>query len=295
MISRFQRLFVAPGSLIPLVYRGTFDGERWKDGSLTCKYGLLNYPVLDGIPIFVDQSIDERRINGYYRGCEYFWGKKHRVVIDVSNPYYWDLFSREAIESGGTVVDVASGEEGGFVKGILDIDPEASVLMSDIDYAPLRAWQLFLRKRKTGLNVCFSVFDASNMPIKSNSVDVVTSVLGFVSALKHDGRALREAYRVLKPKGKLLLLDWLWTEEELSEIALKLPREELNEWIRTFPMSPISTVRWRNLLKDTGFKVELFEEVGKRLPIKGRNGFAKTAEKYGITYEATLYAIKAVK
>jgi len=76
------------------------------------------------------------------------------------------------------------------------------------------------------------------------------------------------------------------------EISLKLPRKELDEWIRMFPMS---TVRGRNFLEDIGFKVELFTEVGRRPLIKGRNGFADVAEKYGIKAQAILYAIKAVK
>lgn len=291
----FTRILVAPGSLIPLTYEGTFDGGKWKDGRLISRYGLLSYAVLDGIPIFVEQPIDEQRINAYLRNCEDVWGKEHRVVRDVSNLYYWSLFSKEAAESGNVVMDVASGEEGGFIKGILRVNPEASVMMNDIDYAPLRAWQLFFRKRNIAPNVCFAVFDASNMPIKSNSVDAVTSVLGFVSALKYDGRALRETYRVMKPGGKLLLLEWLKREEDLLEIGSKLPRKELDEWIRTFPMFPVGAVELGNLLEDIGFKVELYKEVGKRPLIRGRDGLADIAEEYGLKIQATLYAIKAVK
>jgi len=295
MIPKFQRILVSPGTLLPLMYEGTFEGERWKDGRLVDKYGIRSYPVLDGIPIFVKQTIDEQRIKSYINMCEYHWQmREHRVVRDVSNSYYWNLFTKEATESSDTIIDIASGEEGGFIKGILHVNPEASVLMSDISYAPLRAWQLLFRRERLGQNVCFAVFDASDMPIKSNSVDIITCVL-FTNTLECDGRALREIHRVLRPGGKFFLLDWMNTDEDLREISSKLPKSELDKWIEKFPLFGISANMFGDMLRSLGFEIEVFAEVGKRPLIKGRNGFADLAEKYKIEIQATLWAIKAIK
>lgn len=82
------------------------------------------------------------------------------------------------------------------------IHPETKVIGVDISYGMLKAAEKINQER-----ICADIY---RMPIKSNSVDLAYSLATF-TYIKDLGNAMKEAYRVLKPKGQLL---WLYLDSK---------------------------------------------------------------------------------
>lgn len=109
------------------------------------------------------------------------------------------------------ILDVAGGT-GDIAFRILDRAPQAEVLVADINAAMLeqgrnRAIDTGSRHngRLTRLN--WACMDAEKLALPDRSVDAYTIAFG-IRNVTHIDAALREAYRVLKPGGRFLCLEF---------------------------------------------------------------------------------------
>jgi len=98
---------------------------------------------------------------------------------------------------GKTVVDIACGE--GYGSSLLS-DVAAKVIGVDIDAQSVR----HARARYQASNVEFLVGSAAEIPIESNSVDLVVSFETIEHHDEHD-KMMQEVKRILKPGGRLLI------------------------------------------------------------------------------------------
>lgn len=244
----FQNIFVVPGSHKLLRYEGTMDGDRWKDGVLKTADGRFSYPVRKGIPDFVPPSVgawSEKEIEMIRKGdwIRRNWETQRQQMRTTSK---FRNFCKHMAECDGLILDVASGPGGGNTPGILYFNSEAKVMMNDLGASVLHEWRAFLRKNSLAPNVSFAGFDATSMPISSNALDIVCSAGGFGNIAPGKGKAIREAFRVLKKGGTLFMADGIIEEESFS----KLPRHIQSEWKRT---DPYMTKGYEELLKKAGF------------------------------------------
>ncbi|HEY2170727.1 MAG TPA: methyltransferase domain-containing protein, partial [Candidatus Angelobacter sp.] len=110
------------------------------------------------------------------------------------------------VQPGMRVLDIACGT-GEPAISIAELLARSGVVVGvDISPAPLKIAEE--RATQRGLtNASFRQADAHHLPFTDNSFDCITSRLGvmFFSDLP---RALSEMHRVLKPKGRTILLVW---------------------------------------------------------------------------------------
>lgn len=119
-----------------------------------------------------------------------------------------------AIRPGQHVLDVASGT-GDLAKAFSKlVGPTGNVVMTDINEAMLEVGRDRLADAGILANLECVIADAENLPFPDNSFDCVTIAFGLRN-VTHKEKALASMYRVLKPGGKLLVLEFSHTTNPL--------------------------------------------------------------------------------
>ena len=137
-------------------------------------------------------------------GIDIHWRKKFIQKLDIHD--------------GDTVLDVACGTgDVGF-----EILKKHSVSITGIDLSPkmIELAQGKARQKKLD-NITFIEGDAENLPLDDNSVDCLTISYGFRNISNYE-QALEEFLRVLKPGGKLGILEFSKPKSKFIGIIFKL-------------------------------------------------------------------------
>jgi ubiquinone/menaquinone biosynthesis C-methylase UbiE/uncharacterized protein YbaR (Trm112 family) len=285
----FQGLFVTPADHQPLRYEGTTGKGRWKDGVLIAIGSGSSYPVNDGIPDFVSSSVEAWTQSDIEEIRKGDWIRRNweSQVAEAQGTSRRVAFFKLMAERDGIILDVASGPGGGNMPGTVYYNSEAKVLMNDLGARVLREWRNYLKDRGLGNNVCLAAFDATNMPIRSNSFDMVTSRGGF-SNIPETHKAIKEAHRILKQTGTLLIIEGEMTKTSLSQ----LPEKVLNKWKKAFPHLGVS---YEKMLKDSGFSIVSYCKGQERALTPDEAELPRLANKYGVTLHTAEYYIHAEK
>ena len=122
------------------------------------------------------------------------------------------------VREGQQVLDIAGGTGDLALAFAPKVGPSGRVVHTDINEAMLREGRN--RLLDAGVSLPTLVCDAEHLPFADASFDLVTVAFGLRNMTHKDG-ALREMNRVLKPGGKLLVL-------EFSKIAK--PLEKIYDW-----------------------------------------------------------------
>ncbi|NGP52863.1 bifunctional demethylmenaquinone methyltransferase/2-methoxy-6-polyprenyl-1,4-benzoquinol methylase UbiE [Thioalkalivibrio sp. XN8] len=122
----------------------------------------------------------------------------------------WKRFTIEkaGLRPGMEVLDLAGGT--GDLAALMAprVAPGGKVVLSDINEAMLaRGRERLLDRGLAGDRVEYCLADAERLPFGSESFDVVTIAFGLRN-VTHKETALGEMYRVLKPGGQLLVLEF---------------------------------------------------------------------------------------
>ena len=121
----------------------------------------------------------------------------------------WKQFAllQSGVRAGGRVLDVAGGTGDMSARFATRVGPTGHVVLSDINDAMLAIGRERLVDRGIAGNVEFVRADAENLPFPDNHFDCVSIAFGLRN-VTHIDRALASMYRVLKPGGKLLVLEF---------------------------------------------------------------------------------------
>ncbi len=285
----FQTIFVVPGSRQALLFEGSWDGNRWGSGILKTSDGKYSYPVVEGIPNFVEPSIEawtEDEIEEIRRGN---WIQRNweSQVQQMQTKSRRTEFCHEMAQSNSKILEVGSGPGGGNMPGIVYFNSNAKVMVNDLGLRVLQEWQAFLKRNRIGTNVCFAAFDATCMPIRSETFDIVSSAGGFGN-IPYTDKALQETFRVLKRGGKLYMADGTIKREDFS----RFPEEVQMKWKARF----LAIVDgYKNMLENAGFTIVSYEERDMGVICPDESELGKTAKKYGLTLHFTGCYVKAVK
>jgi demethylmenaquinone methyltransferase / 2-methoxy-6-polyprenyl-1,4-benzoquinol methylase len=122
------------------------------------------------------------------------------------------------VKEGQQVLDIAGGTGDLALAFAPKVGSSGRVVHTDINEAMLREGRN--RLLDAGVNLPTLVCDAEHLPFADASFDVVTVAFGLRN-MTHKEEALREMNRVLKPGGKLLVL-------EFSKVAK--PLEKIYDW-----------------------------------------------------------------
>jgi demethylmenaquinone methyltransferase/2-methoxy-6-polyprenyl-1,4-benzoquinol methylase len=111
------------------------------------------------------------------------------------------------IQPGQQVLDLAGGT-GDLVMLIAPrVGPQGRVVLSDINNAMIRTGRARLLDRGIAGNVEYVQADAERLPFPDSSFDCITMAFGLRN-VTHKQAALDSMYRVLKPGGRLLILEF---------------------------------------------------------------------------------------
>ena len=118
-------------------------------------------------------------------------------------------------QEGSQVLDIAGGTGDLALAFAKKVGKTGQVVHTDINEAMLREG----RNRLINAGVVLPTFvcDAEKLPFPSNHFDVVTVAFGLRN-MTHKDIALKEMNRVLKPNGKLLVLEFSKVAKPLSKI-----------------------------------------------------------------------------
>jgi len=138
----------------------------------------------------------------------------------VGNP-----FSLGTVDRGETVLDIGSG--GGLDSLVAARMVGAGGKVVGLDLSPEMVARAYENLKQTDLtNVAFQEFSGEDLPFPDGSFDLVISN-GVFNLIPAKGRMLKEACRVLKPDGRLLIAD-----QVLSGALTKSSQERIDSWFR---------------------------------------------------------------
>jgi demethylmenaquinone methyltransferase/2-methoxy-6-polyprenyl-1,4-benzoquinol methylase len=132
----------------------------------------------------------------------------------------WKRFTIElsGVRKGNAVLDIAGGT-GDLAARFADIvGEEGRVVLADINDSMLQVGRDKLIDRGCPGNVEFVQADAQELPFPEDSFDCITIAFGLRNVTDKD-RALRSMLRVLKPGGRLLVLEFSKPQSELLSKA----------------------------------------------------------------------------
>jgi len=171
-----------------------------------------------------------------------------------------------AVRPGHAVLDLAGGTGDLALKFARQVGPEGHVVLADINAAMLERGRERLINAGIAGNLTIAQVDAENLPFEDASFDRITIAFGLRNVTDKDA-ALRSMYRVLKPGGKALILEFsqpskalkpaydLYSFKVLPLIGKVVARDEdsyqyLAESIRMHPDQETLL----GMMKDAGFE-----------------------------------------
>ncbi len=132
----------------------------------------------------------------------------------------WKRFTIDAsgVRPGNKVLDLAGGTGDLTAKFSQLVGREGKVILADINSSMLNVGRDKLRDRGLVQNIEYIQANAQYLPFEDNTFDVITIAFGLRNVTDKD-MALRSMYRVLKPGGRLLVLEFSKPEHELVNKA----------------------------------------------------------------------------
>jgi demethylmenaquinone methyltransferase/2-methoxy-6-polyprenyl-1,4-benzoquinol methylase len=169
------------------------------------------------------ETVDEQEKAKHVRSVFDSVAPKYDVMNDLMSAGLHRIWKRYTItvanpQPGQQVLDIAGGT-GDLSRAFAQrVGPTGRVVHTDINEAMLREGRN--RMLDEGLVLPTMVCDAEKLPFADNSFDIVSVAFGLRN-MTHKDQALAEMRRVLKPGGKLLVL-------EFSRVAK--PLEKAYDW-----------------------------------------------------------------
>ena len=132
----------------------------------------------------------------------------------------WKRFTIEisGVRAGNTVLDIAGGTGDLTAKFSKIVGQEGAVVLADINDSMLNVGRDKLIDHGIAGNVTFAQADAQYLPFPDNTFDCITIAFGLRNVTDKD-LALRSMLRVLKPGGRLLILEFSKPQNTLLEKA----------------------------------------------------------------------------
>ncbi len=150
------------------------------------------------------------------------------------------------IKKGETVLDLGAGGGIDVFLAANAVGPKGYVIGVDMTEEMVERANA-IAKRKGYSNVEFRLGEIENLPVEDNSVDVIISNC-VVNLSPDKPKTFREAYRVLKPEGRIMISD-LVTEGELPEDI----RNNFDAWAECIS-GAMEKGKYLDTIKEAGFR-----------------------------------------
>lgn len=143
---------------------------------------------------------------------------KYDVMNDVMSLGIHRLWKRQTIDSsaarkGQRILDLAGGTGDLTAKFSRIVGDQGQVILADINASMLQVGRDKLRDLGVVGNVNYVQANAEELPFPDNHFDIITIAFGLRNVTDKD-KALRSMLRVLKPGGRLLVLEFSKPEHD---------------------------------------------------------------------------------
>lgn len=168
--------------------------------------------------------LDPQKIQGMFAKVAPKYDSANTVLsFGIHHLWRKKLVSMANLKSGESVLDCATGT-GDLAIEFKTANPQVSVTGTDfcqemLDFAPRKA-------ASKGLAIKFLWADATNLPFPDQSFDVVTISFGIRNVAEPE-KALKEMHRVLRPGGRLLVLEFGQPETPVFSDLYKFYSEKI--------------------------------------------------------------------
>jgi demethylmenaquinone methyltransferase/2-methoxy-6-polyprenyl-1,4-benzoquinol methylase len=184
------------------------DGTPWTAGAVASTPSLPGGTASGQATHFGYQTVDEsekaRRVRGVFDSVAARYDLMNDLMSGGLHRYWkWFTVGQAALRPGMKVLDLATGS--GDLARAMARRRGVEVWMSDINASML--WIGRDRAIDSGLDLPAVQCDAERLPFDDSSFDRVTVAFGLRNMTRKD-RALAEMYRVLKPGGMALVLEF---------------------------------------------------------------------------------------
>jgi len=187
----------------------------------------------DGTPYFGSDregdQFDEVDIASWTSGGRFARRWQTRGTTNAYNNAVYHALCQKAADTHLPLMEIACGPNMGLLPDILTLRPEAKVLATDACPAVIEHWQAFIQTNAPEMNIHFASFNAADIPLPPNSIDAITSNIGF-SSLRYAGddqiHGVSEAFRILKPGGYIFAIENEFEDKNVIQ-------EVFNRWGKT--------------------------------------------------------------
>src|SRR6185503_16314965 len=187
-----------PGRRPPAVYSAPMTRDRPQDAEPLADFGYEQVPWGE----------KKARVRGVFDSV----ASRYDLMNDVMSGglhRLWKRFTlaKTALRPGQQALDVAAGS-GDLAAGLArKVGKTGRVVVTDINAAMLAEGRDRLLNEGLAGNIEYVLADAENLPFQNGSFHCVTIGFGLRNVTDKDA-ALRSLYRVLKPGGRLLVLEF---------------------------------------------------------------------------------------
>jgi demethylmenaquinone methyltransferase/2-methoxy-6-polyprenyl-1,4-benzoquinol methylase len=169
------------------------------------------------------KTIDANDKVGMVAGVFHSVAAKYDVMNDLMSAgihRVWKRFTIEVsgVRKGNSVLDVAGGTGDLTAKFSRLVGPEGRVVLADINDSMIAVGRDKLTDVGVVDNIEFVQANAECLPFEDNTFDVVSIAFGLRNVTDKDA-ALRSMLRVLKPGGRLLVLEFSHPENAMLQKA----------------------------------------------------------------------------
>lgn len=183
----------------------------------------LQTTTSDNTTHFGYKTIDKEDKVSMVAGVFHSVAKQYDVMNDLMSfgiHRLWKRFTIDAsgVRPGNTVLDLAGGTGDLTAKFSQLVGKDGKVVLADINSSMLNVGRDKLRDKGLVQNIKYVQANAQYLPFEDNTFDIVTIAFGLRNVTDKD-MALRSIYRVLKPGGRLLVLEFSKPEYELLNKA----------------------------------------------------------------------------
>ncbi|CAH0991841.1 Ubiquinone/menaquinone biosynthesis C-methyltransferase UbiE [Sinobacterium norvegicum] len=169
------------------------------------------------------KTVNNEEKAGLVAGVFHSVAAKYDLMNDLMSGGVHRIWKRFTIEVSGVrrghrVLDIAGGTGDLAAKFSRLVGPTGEVVLADINDSMLKVGRDKLIDRGVCSNINYVQADAQYLPFPDNHFDCITIAFGLRNVTDKD-KALRSMLRVLKPGGRLLVLEFSKPENELLSKA----------------------------------------------------------------------------
>lgn len=168
------------------------------DQEVTTHFGYEQVPVAEKV----------QRVGQVFRSV----AQRYDIMNDVVSLGTHRLIKRftvemSAVRPGQKVLDLAGGTGDCSIRFAAEVGPRGQVVLADINDAMLQVGRDRIIDKGLGSNISIAQVNAESLPFPDNTFDCVCIAYGLRNVTNKEA-ALRSMQRVLKPGGRVLILEF---------------------------------------------------------------------------------------